>query len=184
MALPKPKSIFDEEHPVASTGMTYAYPSTGYSVIGIALKNLDPKGKDMVIMRGAVLCPDPDATRRYPNPMDAENESLINHVVTIYNGCMKWLRQNKQELDLVEAGGMLYAQENAKPWDTFDPPTYAKELTMGDSGHEFTVTGIIEKKKIRDTRNFKQGDAREYYNILIIVNGQECVPVIVGRNWH
>ena len=110
MALPKPKSIFDEEHPVASTGMTYAYPSTGYSVIGIALKNLDPKGKDMVIMRGAVLCPDPDATRRYPNPMDAENESLINHVVTIYNGCMKWLRENKQELDLVEAGGMLYAK--------------------------------------------------------------------------
>ena len=43
---------------------------------------------------------------------------------------------------------------------------------MGDSGHEFTVTGIIEKKKIRDTRNFKQGDAREYYNILIIVNGE------------
>ena len=26
MALPKPKSIFDEAHPVVNTGVTYAYP--------------------------------------------------------------------------------------------------------------------------------------------------------------
>ena len=184
MALPKPRSIFDEAHPVASTGMTYTYPSADYSVIGIALKNPDPGGKNMVIMRGSVLCPDPYASRRFPNEMDSENESLINHVVDIYNDCMKWLKENKKALDLVQAGGMLYAQANAKPWDTFDPPTVVKQLKMGDSEHKFRVTGTIEKLEIRNKRNLKQGDALEYYNILIKVNGQECVPVVMGRNWH
>lgn len=183
MALPKPKSIFDEEHPVASTGMTYTYPSADYSVIGIALKNPNADGKNMVIMRGAVLCPDPDDEDAEPNEMDSENTSLINHVVDIYNGCMKWLLENRKALDLRTGGGMLYAQANAKPWDTFDPPTFMKQLKM-ESDHKFRVTGMIEKLKIRDKRTFKQGDAMEYYNILIKVNGQECVPVIMGRNWH
>ena len=183
MALPRHKSIFDEEHPVVDTGITYAQPDADYSVIGIALKNPNVRGKNVVIMRGAILCPDPDDEDALPNETDSENTSLINHVVDIFNDLKRWITDNKTALGLVQAGGTFYAQESAKSWDEFAPPTRMKNLTM-ESGHKYRLSGMIDKRDIRNTKYLKPGDALAYYHILIRVNGQECVPVIVGQNWH
>ena len=182
MALPRHKSIFDEEHPVASTEATFAYPDAYRNVIGIAMKNADPNGKRTVMMRGAILCPDPDDEEEpLPNELDSENESVINRVIDFARDLKKWITENTFHTQ-DEDNGMIYAHGD-KPLADLNPPTRFKVLTM-ESGNAFRVTGEIQERKINWKRPIVQGMALHHYYIQIKVNGQECVPVVMGQNWR
>ena len=180
MALPKPASIFDEEHPAASTEATFAYPDASRNVIGIAMKNANPNGKRTVMMRGAILCPDPDDEEEpLPNELDSENESVINRVIDFARDLKTWIKENTFH---TEDNGMIYAYGDKNLAD-LNPPTRMKVLTM-ESGNAFRVTGEIQERKINWKQPYVQGMASHHYHILIKVNGQECVPVVMGQNWR
>ena len=186
MALPKPKSIFDEAHPVVNTGVTYAYPEGFRNVIGIAFRAGNKKARHIVMMRKVLKCAgsveemvameddDPDG----PPVVDDENDSIINKVAEYSRDLKDWLDKNTV---FVEDRGVLYAHGDVSLRDLV-VPRYEETLVM-DSG-KYKVTGGIKQLKTDFGRPPMQGEPLSYYHIHIKVNGQECVPVIMGRNWH
>lgn len=183
MALPKPKSIFDEAHPVVSTGATYAFPDGFRNVIGIAFPG-NKKGKHVVMLRGALKCPesvedfegmeDDDRTA-----VDDENDSVINKVADFSRKLKDWLEANTT---FVEEGGVLYAHGD-KPVRDLGAPRYEEVLEM-DNGKSFKVTGGIQQKPTDFGRPLMQGDPLSYYHLHLQVNNRACVPVVMARNWH
>jgi hypothetical protein len=187
MALPKPKSIFDEEHPVASTGVTYAYPQGFRNVLGIAFRAANKRGgRHVVMMRKTPKCAgsieeleaamqeDPNA----PPVVDDENDSIIDKVAEFARDLRDWLDENTV---LVEDRGVLYAHGDV-PLRDLDVPEYEETLEM--SG-KYTVRGGIKQLEVDyGGRSPMQGEPLSYYHIHITVNKWECVPVIMGKNWR
>ena len=185
MALPKPKSIFDEEHSVASTGATFAYPDAYRNVIGIAFP-ARKGGKHQVMMRGAIKCPDPNDEQDddlmedvMEDVIDDENDSVINKVTDFARSLKKWLETNTV---FVEDGGVLYAHGDV-PLRDLGPPRFEEVLEM-DSGKRFEVTGGIQEKSVKVNRPLMQGDPLSHYHIYLQVNDRECYPVFMGKNWR
>lgn len=189
MALPKPASIFDEVHPVASTGVTYAFPEGFRNVIGIAFRARAgrKKARHVVMMRKVLKCAgsveemeameedDPDG----PRVVDDENDSIIDKVAEYSRDLKKWLEENTS---FVEDCGVLYAHGDV-PIRDLGAPEYEETLKL-DSG-EYTVRGSIKQLKVDyKGRSPMQGEPLSYYHFHITVNNWECVPVIMGRNWH
>ena len=187
MALPKPASIFDEEHPVATTGVTYAFPEAFRNVIGIAFRAHRKKARHVVMMRKVLKCAgsveemeameedDPDG----PPVVDDENDSIIDKVAEYSRDLKKWLEKNTS---FVEDGGVLYAHGDV-PIRDLGVPELEETLEL-DSG-KYTVKGGIKQLKVDyNGRPPMQGEPLSYYHIHITVNKWECVPVIMGKNWH
>ena len=164
MALPKPKSIFHEEHPVASTGVTYAYPEGFRNVLGIAFP-APQGGMHQVMMRGVV---------------DDENDSIINKVTEFARNLRNWLDENTV---LVEKRGVLYAYGDV-PLDKLDVPRYEETLVMANK-KTYKVTGGIKELSVNyKGRSPMQGEPLSYYEISLQVNYRACYPVFMSKNWR
>jgi len=193
MALPKPKSIFDEEHPVASTGATYAYPEGFRNVLGIAFPPRQG-GMYQVMMRGSIKCPDSEAEEEEEEDddvmrdvvqmkqqvVDDENDSIINKVTEFARNLRNWLDKNTV---FVEKHGVLYAYGDV-PLNELNVPRYEETLVMADE-KKYKVTGGIKEIKVNyKGRSARQGEPLSYYEISLQVNYRACYPVFMSKNWR
>jgi hypothetical protein len=184
MALPKPKSIFDEAHPVVSTGATYAFPDGFRNVLGIAFRG-SKRGKHTVMLRGALKCLESveelEAMEDDESQVvDDENDSIINKVAHFSRELKNWLKNNATFVEGKD--GVLYAYADTKSLSELGAPRYKEVLNM-ESG-SFEVTGGIEQLPTDLGRPLMQGDPLSYYHLDLRVNNRKCVPVVMGRNWH
>lgn len=79
MSLPRPRSIFDEVHPLADTGLTYTPSGKSQHVLGIVLVNAKT-GDRRMIMRGGG---------------DDENDAVVESVTKVSKGLAKWINTHK-----------------------------------------------------------------------------------------
>lgn len=173
MALPRPASIFDKEHPVVDTGLVYTTPICSRRVIGIAFPgDGDVSKQHSVILRGV---------RRGNGTFDTDNEELVKAVASVSNRLNNFLEgaRTRGTLSFTVTGGVIYSNGDAR---LVNAPSFTRNVTTRDKKVHKISAGIQELNNPAAASG-DQGAPLKIYQIRITVNNRPCLPVTIDATW-
>tara|TARA_B110000259_G_scaffold181700_1_gene224130 strand:- start:154 stop:621 length:468 start_codon:yes stop_codon:yes gene_type:complete len=150
MSLPRPRSIFDEVHPLADTGLTYTISGKSQYVLGIVLVNAKT-GDRRVIMRGGD---------------DPENDAVVESVTKVSKGLVKWINDHKF---ITVKEGVAYDTRNV------NLPKMAT-VRMGGVTAGLSVEGRITS--VTRPLEGPSESWMTTYHCFVTVDGDECRSVV------
>lgn len=150
MSLPRPRSIFDEVHPLADTGLTYTISGKSQYVLGIVLVNAKT-GDRRVIMRGGD---------------DPENDAVVQSVTKVSKDLAKWINTHKH---ITVKEGVAYDTRNV------NLPKMAT-VRMGGVAAGLSVEGRITS--VTRPLEGPSESWMTTYHCFVTVDGDECRSVV------
>jgi len=188
MALPRPRSIFDDWHPTATTGatpVTIEYDVLGSSCLGIRFEEPWSKGAYTVMYRGLG---------------DETNDKVIEACIDVNEDMHEWMLRESHRTRDRKFGVQKYKRwfYNQGEWrinskrllnnKNVPVPEFTAEVTDPTTGKLYQIHGEIHEHKVRKG-NSAFGQIEEelgmkvWFMLHVYVNNTEVRPIYV-QDWN